>query len=120
MRAARKSLPAANGAESPINLDFHRTKGGETTLDPIQVYSCAVGFSRYIPPRKSALKRTICTPQIEDGTMVVQTGRHFLQIPGPSNVPDRVLRAMDMPTIDHRGPEFAEMAFGVMESCKRI
>jgi alanine-glyoxylate transaminase/serine-glyoxylate transaminase/serine-pyruvate transaminase len=31
-------------------------------------------------------------------------GRHFLQIPGPSNVPDRVLRAMNMPTMDHRGP----------------
>src|SRR5437763_1490179 len=36
----------------------------------------------------------------------IQTGRHFLQIPGPSNVPDRVLRAMDFPTIDHRVPEF--------------
>ena len=35
------------------------------------------------------------------------SGRHFLQIPGPTNVPDRVLRAMDQPTIDHRGPEFA-------------
>ena len=34
-------------------------------------------------------------------------GRHFLQIPGPTNVPDRVLRAMDYPTIDHRGPQFA-------------
>src|SRR5258708_31242925 len=37
-------------------------------------------------------------------------GRHFLQIPGPTNVPDRVLRAMSAPTIDHRGPEFAELA----------
>jgi alanine-glyoxylate transaminase/serine-glyoxylate transaminase/serine-pyruvate transaminase len=37
-------------------------------------------------------------------------GRHFLQIPGPTNVPDRVLRAMSAPTIDHRGPEFAEFA----------
>ena len=37
-------------------------------------------------------------------------GRHFLQIPGPTNVPDRVLRAIDNPTIDHRGPEFAELA----------
>ena len=40
---------------------------------------------------------------------MVRTGRHFLQIPGPTNVPDRVLRAMDMPTIDHRGPEFAQL-----------
>lgn len=52
--------------------------------------------------------------------MVVHTGRHFLQIPGPSNVPDRVLRAIDMPTIDHRGPEFAEMAFGILASCKTL
>jgi alanine-glyoxylate transaminase/serine-glyoxylate transaminase/serine-pyruvate transaminase len=38
-----------------------------------------------------------------------RAGRHFLQIPGPSNIPDRVLRAMDRPIIDHRGPEFAAM-----------
>ena len=35
------------------------------------------------------------------------SGRHFLQIPGPSPVPDRILRALSLPTIDHRGPEFA-------------
>src|SRR3954453_21540006 len=50
----------------------------------------------------------------------IHTGRHFLQIPGPSNVPDRVLRAMDMPTIDHRGPEFAKLGFDVLEGCKSI
>jgi alanine-glyoxylate transaminase/serine-glyoxylate transaminase/serine-pyruvate transaminase len=38
-----------------------------------------------------------------------RAGRHFLQIPGPSNIPDRVLRAMDRPIIDHRGPEFGQM-----------
>ena len=38
-----------------------------------------------------------------------KAGKHFLQIPGPSNVPDRILRAMDYPTIDHRGPHFAEI-----------
>ena len=42
-------------------------------------------------------------------------GRHFLQIPGPTNVPDRILRAMDYPTIDHRGPQFAEI--GTKCSC---
>ena len=36
-------------------------------------------------------------------------GRHFLQIPGPTPLPDRVMRAMDMPLIDHRGPEFAKL-----------
>jgi len=44
-----------------------------------------------------------------------QAGRHFLQIPGPSNVPDRVLRAIAQPTIDHRGPEFAQLTLGVLD-----
>ncbi len=52
--------------------------------------------------------------------MTRHTGRHFLQIPGPTNVPDRVLRAMDMPTIDHRGPEFAQLGLEVMEACKSV
>ena len=52
--------------------------------------------------------------------MTVHTGRHFLQIPGPSTVPDRVLRAMDMPTIDHRGPEFAKLGRDVIEGCQTI
>jgi alanine-glyoxylate transaminase / serine-glyoxylate transaminase / serine-pyruvate transaminase len=47
-------------------------------------------------------------------------GRHFLQIPGPTNVPDRVLRAIDRPTIDHRGPEFQEIGREVLEGMKRI
>ncbi len=52
--------------------------------------------------------------------MPVHTGRHFLQIPGPTNVPDRVLRAMDRPTIDHRGPEFAVLAKSVIAGMKRV
>jgi alanine-glyoxylate transaminase / serine-glyoxylate transaminase / serine-pyruvate transaminase len=47
-------------------------------------------------------------------------GRHFLQIPGPTNVPDRILRAMDRPTIDHRGPEFAKLAAGILEDLKPV
>lgn len=47
-------------------------------------------------------------------------GRHFLQIPGPTNVPDRVLRAIDMPTIDHRGPAFAEMSRAALDGIKGI
>lgn len=49
-----------------------------------------------------------------------QSGRHFLQIPGPTNVPDRVLRAMDKPTIDHRGPEFAALARRCLDGIKTI
>jgi len=51
---------------------------------------------------------------------MTRTGRHFLQIPGPTNVPDRVLRAMDLPTIDHRGPEFAQLGLDVLEGMKSI
>jgi len=47
-------------------------------------------------------------------------GRHFLQIPGPTNVPDRVLRAIDMPTMDHRGPAFAPLGKAVLDGMKRI
>ena len=47
-------------------------------------------------------------------------GRHFLQIPGPTPVPDRVLRAMDTPLIDHRGPEFAKIARKALDGIKTI
>ena len=52
--------------------------------------------------------------------MAFHSGRHFLQIPGPTNVPDRVLRAIDNPTIDHRGPEFAELGREVLEGLKPV
>ncbi|MGB7301867.1 MAG: aminotransferase class V-fold PLP-dependent enzyme [Burkholderiaceae bacterium] len=48
------------------------------------------------------------------------SGRHFLQIPGPTNVPDRILRALDNPTIDHRGPEFAALGLAVIAGMQRI
>ena len=49
-----------------------------------------------------------------------KAGRHFLQIPGPTNLPDRVLRAMDRAIIDHRGPEFAEIAKRVLDKVKQV
>ncbi len=49
-----------------------------------------------------------------------RSGRHFLQIPGPTNVPDRVLRAIDMPTMDHRGPEFAVLGHEVLNGLKEV
>jgi alanine-glyoxylate transaminase/serine-glyoxylate transaminase/serine-pyruvate transaminase len=48
------------------------------------------------------------------------SGRHFLQIPGPSTVPDRILRAMDYPTIDHRGPEFQQLGKSVLAGIRKI
>jgi alanine-glyoxylate transaminase/serine-glyoxylate transaminase/serine-pyruvate transaminase len=53
-------------------------------------------------------------------TAPAHTGRHFLQIPGPTNVPDRVLQAIAMPTIDHRGPEFAALGQEVVAGMKRV
>ena len=52
--------------------------------------------------------------------MSYASGRHFLQIPGPTNVPDRVLRAMAAPTIDHRGPEFGVLGREVLAELKPI
>jgi alanine-glyoxylate transaminase / serine-glyoxylate transaminase / serine-pyruvate transaminase len=49
-----------------------------------------------------------------------KSGKHFLQIPGPSTVPDRILRAMDYPTIDHRGPEFQQLGKAVLAGMKTI
>ena len=49
-----------------------------------------------------------------------QSGRHFLQIPGPTNVPERVLRAIDHATVDHRGPEFQDMSKEVLAGLKRV
>jgi alanine-glyoxylate transaminase/serine-glyoxylate transaminase/serine-pyruvate transaminase len=49
-----------------------------------------------------------------------RAGRHFLQIPGPTPVPDRILRAMDMPVIDHRGPEFKALGLKVLSGIKTI
>ena len=51
---------------------------------------------------------------------MIHTGRHFLQIPGPTNVPDRILRAMDSPVIDHRSPEFAQLGKEVLEGTRAI
>jgi alanine-glyoxylate transaminase/serine-glyoxylate transaminase/serine-pyruvate transaminase len=47
-------------------------------------------------------------------------GRHFLQIPGPTNVPDRVLRAMDNPTMDHRGPDFGRLGAEILGNLKKV
>jgi alanine-glyoxylate transaminase / serine-glyoxylate transaminase / serine-pyruvate transaminase len=52
--------------------------------------------------------------------MGCKSGRHFLQIPGPTNVPERVLRAISQATIDHRGPEFAQMALEVFDGLRQI
>ena len=52
--------------------------------------------------------------------MPYTAGRHFLQIPGPSNVPDRILRAIDHPTIDHRGPDFAQLGHDVLNGMRRV
>src|SRR5260370_8962041 len=51
---------------------------------------------------------------------MIHTGRHFLQSPGPTNVPDRVRRAMDYPVIDHRSAEFASLGADVLDGVRKI
>jgi alanine-glyoxylate transaminase/serine-glyoxylate transaminase/serine-pyruvate transaminase len=63
-------------------------------------------MSRQPAPKQSASKH--------------RAGRHFLQIPGPTNVPDRVLRAIDNPTMDHRGPEFGRLGQDILESLRLV
>ncbi|MDB9698118.1 hypothetical protein OAA52_01560 [Planktomarina temperata] len=50
----------------------------------------------------------------------MRSGRHFLQIPGPTNTPERILRAMHRSVIDHRGPEFAELGLGLLRDLKPV
>ena len=52
--------------------------------------------------------------------MTTLAGRHFLQIPGPTNVPDRILRAIERPTIDHRGPEFGRLGERVLSGLREV
>ena len=52
--------------------------------------------------------------------MSFRSGRHFLQIPGPSNVPDRILRAINRPTMDHRGPEFGRFTLDVLKRLQQV
>ena len=52
--------------------------------------------------------------------MTTPAGRHFLQIPGPTNVPDRILRAIERPTIDHRGPEFGRLGERVLSGLREV
>ena len=52
--------------------------------------------------------------------MSFRSGRHFLQIPGPTNIPDRVLRAMDSPIIDHRGQDFARLVLDIFAGLKTV
>src|SRR5205809_1532939 len=57
---------------------------------------------------------------MSEQVMPYRGGRHFLQIPGPTNVPDRVLRAIDRATTDHRGPEFGPMGLEILEGLKAV
>lgn len=68
----------------------------------------------------ASLPKVIMPEQLRRNTTPRRAGRHFLQIPGPSNVPDRILRAIDNPTIDHRGPEFGALGREVLAGLKEI
>ena len=92
---------AAAQLESPLRM--HRG----SRYDPFLYTSRVFSISEVFEVRMLTLDRH-------------SSGRHFLQIPGPTNVPDRVLRAIDSATIDHRGPEFAVLAKTVLAGMKRV
>ena len=77
-----------------------------------QLLAFAREVSRAIPPPRF--------PRSSRAMNIRSPGRHFLQIPGPTDVPGRVLRAISEPTIDHRGPEFAELGRSVLTGLKRV
>ena len=58
--------------------------------------------------------------QNERTNRMTRSGPHFLQIPGPTNVPGRVLRAIERPTMDHRGPDFGRLGAEVLEGVKKV
>src|SRR5258707_10112902 len=77
-------------------------------------------ISGILPPSagsSNAASRPGCTMK---KSMPYLSGRQFVQLPGPTNVPERVLRAMSRPTIDHRGPEFGRLGLEVLEGMKEI
>ncbi|HLG76263.1 MAG TPA: hypothetical protein VKX46_07605, partial [Ktedonobacteraceae bacterium] len=86
-------------------LDEHSLTGGSSLM-----YAACKGSTCFLQDR------TI----LEDSYMTHHSGRHFLQIPGPTNVPDRILRAIDQPTIDHRGPQFRQLVYEVLAGLQAI
>src|SRR5207245_5876945 len=89
------------------------------TQDHIRVNG-VIDHLRLLPGEGTGLSKSVIRAPLsqensrEGRPMTLHTGRHFLQIPGPTNIPDRVLRAMDMPGMDHRSAEFAELGFAVV------
>src|ERR1700720_3693281 len=63
---------------------------------------------------------SLISVDVKISEVTIHTGRHFLQIPGPSNIPDRVLRAIDRPVMDHRGTEFASIVKESLEGMRKI
>src|SRR6202795_541487 len=63
---------------------------------------------------------SLISVDVKISEVTIHTGRHFLQKPGPSNIPDRVLRAIDRPVMDHRGTEFASIVKESLEGMRKI
>src|ERR1700691_3061758 len=73
------------------------------------------GGDQFLSDGVYAVASALIPSAVHAKTTMIHSGRHFLQIPGPTNVPDRILRAMDRAVIDHRGPEFAKLGCEVLE-----
>src|SRR6266403_3124218 len=138
--AARRTDRRRDGIVARRRAASRRRRGGGDDVSrgaqPVQHVGATQGHIRvndvivsFRPPPGEGTrlsKSVIRAPQSQETAWegrpmtVLHTGRHFLQIPGPTNIPDRVLRAMDMPGMDHRSAEFAELGFAVMAATQRV
>src|SRR6267154_6714313 len=108
----QNNRPAAHSCQGQIAL-----RG----LTPSNPRYCGKYRSRKKPPSVACRSSQRVQFGFETlGDKMIHTGRHFLQIPGPTNVPDRVLRAMDHPVIDHRSAEFANLGAEVLEGVRKV
>src|SRR5258707_1001240 len=105
----RIALPSGGAVVGP---PAPRTGGAPAGPAPLPPHRLVPRRDRVHPGRQTARSPPMARTN--------RAGRHFLQIPGPTNVPDRVLRAIDRPTIDHRGPEFARLGKEVLAGLRKV
>src|SRR5439155_12808631 len=112
-----RRLSGRPGAAEPGHAARHAAaRSGRLLLrglrgDPDRHHAPPARRCRASDPGNVGSPRLPCAPM---------SGRAFLQIPGPTNIPDRVLRAMDRPVVDHRGPEFAQLTEDVRIGLRRV
>ena len=120
--APRVTTGTSSAPASAIAAATSSASRGNATASGSRAYMLASDAYRWRVYASSRTSPAICAPEPRNQSLhesdvypLEPVGRHFLQIPGPTNVPDRVLRAIDNPTIDHRGPAFAALGHEVLD-----